>query len=735
MKKILLMLVMVYTVASFGQIPSYYNDVNLSLSGQALKNELASKVTNTQTTILSYTPGVWDVLKQTDLDPSNSSRVILIYGFSDTDGNSTTDRTRGVDNNGGGSTDWNREHVYPRSLGNPNLGSTGPGSDAHHLRPSDVQRNSSRGNRKFADGSGNSGVTAQGYWYPGDEFKGDVARMMMFMYIRYGNRCLPSNVGVGTAVANDTDMIQLFLEWNAEDPVTQLELQRNPIIENLQGNRNPFIDNPAFATQIWGGPQAEDRFGNTGGDTESPSIPAALTASNITTTSAQLSWNASSDNVGVTGYDVYRNGSLLSSTSNTSYTVTALSPATTYTFGVRAKDAAGNVSGLSTSINVTTENTSGGGNTLCSSDITTFPYSQGFENTIGQWRQAGSGDDFNWATRSGSTPSSGTGPSSASEGSYYLYMESSTPNYSNKRAILYSPCFDITNESEATFSFKYHMYGASNMGSLSLEASLNGTSWTTIWSLSGNQGNSWNTANVSLENYVGQRVQLRFNGVTGTTWQGDMAVDAIELSTSGNTGGGSTTSDVNVRITFDNYPEETSWEIRNDSNQVVFSGGTYGSQADGSTINLSRTLDNGCYTFIIYDTYGDGICCSYGNGSYALTDATGTTLVSGGSFGSQESNTFCVGNSVRSSVPESNFKEVSNVFDFSFYPNPVKETLTIQSEYSISGKYEIINYTGQILKTGLITKDPIRLEGISSGIYFIKLTNGEEKLVKKFTKE
>ncbi|WP_299902671.1 endonuclease [uncultured Aquimarina sp.] len=735
MKKILLMLVMVYTVTSFGQIPSYYNDVNLSLSGQALKNELASKVTNTQTTILSYTPGVWDALKQTDLDPSNSSRVILIYGFSDTDGNSTTDRTRGVDNNGGGSTDWNREHVYPRSLGNPNLGSTGPGSDAHHLRPSDVQRNSSRGNRKFADGSGNSGVTAQGYWYPGDEFKGDVARMMMFMYIRYGNRCLPSNVGVGTAVANDTDMIQLFLEWNAEDPVTQLELQRNPIIENLQGNRNPFIDNPAFATQIWGGPQAEDRFGNTGGDTESPSIPAALTASNITTTSAQLSWNASSDNVGVTGYDVYRNGSLLSSTSNTSYTVTALSPATTYTFAVRAKDAAGNVSGLSTSINVTTENTSGGGNTLCSSDITTFPYSQGFENTIGQWRQAGSGDDFNWATRSGSTPSSGTGPSSASEGSYYLYMESSTPNYSNKRAILYSPCFDITNESEATFSFKYHMYGASNMGSLSLEASLNGTSWTTIWSLSGNQGNSWKTANVSLENYVGQRVQLRFNGVTGTTWQGDMAVDAIELSTSGNTGGGSTTSDVNVRITFDNYPEETSWEIRNDSNQVVFSGGTYGSQADGSTINLSRTLDNGCYTFIIYDTYGDGICCSYGNGSYALTDATGTTLVSGGSFGSQESNNFCVGNSVRSSVPESNFKEVSNVFDFSFYPNPVKETLTIQSEYSISGKYEIINYTGQILKTGSITKDPIRLEGISSGIYFIKLTNGEEKLVKKFTKE
>ena len=80
--------------------------------------------------------------------------------------------------------------------------------------------------------------------------------MMMYMYIRYGNRCLPKNVGVGNTVSSDNNMIQLFLKWNAEDPVSQLELQRNPILENIQGNRNPFIDNPAFATQIWGGPQA-----------------------------------------------------------------------------------------------------------------------------------------------------------------------------------------------------------------------------------------------------------------------------------------------------------------------------------------------------------------------------------------------------------------------------------------------------------------------------------------------
>ena len=100
MKKLLLLALTISTI-SYGQIPSYYNDVTLTLSGNALKNELATKVTNTHTTFLSYTPGVWDALKQTDKDPNNNSKVILIYGYNDADGISNTDRTRGINNNVG----------------------------------------------------------------------------------------------------------------------------------------------------------------------------------------------------------------------------------------------------------------------------------------------------------------------------------------------------------------------------------------------------------------------------------------------------------------------------------------------------------------------------------------------------------------------------------------------------------------------------------------------------------
>lgn len=263
MKDLYLLLSFLFSGLLLAQPQPYYDEIDFSLNGTALKLALADLITETHVNQLSYNQ-VWNALKETDKNPENSSQVILVYGWENTTSGQHS-RTRGKDNNGGSNGEWNREHVYAKSLGSPNLGQSGPGADAHHLRASDVQWNNARGSKKFAAGSGNSDNVGA-YWYPGDEWKGDVARMMMYMYVRYGIRCLPANVGVGSSENTPDGMIDLFLQWNAEDPVSEIEIQRNNYLGNInnaysQGNRNPFIDNPYLATKIWGGPAAEDIWG------------------------------------------------------------------------------------------------------------------------------------------------------------------------------------------------------------------------------------------------------------------------------------------------------------------------------------------------------------------------------------------------------------------------------------------------------------------------------------------
>lgn len=244
------------------QIPAYYNSIDFNQTGGNLKSQLSTLVTTTHTNELIYTPEVWDALEHTDLDPDNSNNVFLIYGYNDTDTNDDNDRTRNKDLSCHSSSCdglWVREHVFPRSLGTPNLEFEGPGSDAHHLRAIDYDMNNDRGNNRFADGSGNAAVIPGGYFYPGDEWRGDIARMMMYMYLRYPTQCQALIVGSGAATYS-TDMPNIFLEWNQEDPVSQYEMNRNTILQNMQGNRNPFIDNPYLATLIWNGPTAEDKW-------------------------------------------------------------------------------------------------------------------------------------------------------------------------------------------------------------------------------------------------------------------------------------------------------------------------------------------------------------------------------------------------------------------------------------------------------------------------------------------
>ncbi|MDR0193631.1 MAG: endonuclease [Myroides sp.] len=276
----------------------YYNKIDFTKGGMTLKQQLATLVKESHLP-QSYTPGIWNASEFTDEDPDNTNNVLQIYGWPDKDAKDDVKKKRSVlkEHKNNGSTGmnqtllWEREHVFAKSLAvdktknqkalNTTSSNETPtaiediaGHDAHHLRPINRSTNSSRGNRKFVDGNGNSKTVGKEYYYPGDEWRGDVARMMMYMHIRYENEngggyTKASKVGMPiddkTGILSD-EMIDLFLKWNAEDPVSEIERRRNeyhgnpynPIYKNSQGNRNPFIDNPHLATQIWGGPKAQN---------------------------------------------------------------------------------------------------------------------------------------------------------------------------------------------------------------------------------------------------------------------------------------------------------------------------------------------------------------------------------------------------------------------------------------------------------------------------------------------
>ncbi|MCB0549118.1 MAG: T9SS type A sorting domain-containing protein [Phaeodactylibacter sp.] len=367
----------------------------------------------------------------------------------------------------------------------------------------------------------------------------------------------------------------------------------------------------------------------------------------------------------------------------------------TYNVSLTATNASGSDTETKTGY-ITVVPAGGGG---CSGGVASFPYNESFESGLGDWTQ-GSGDDFNWTRNSGSTPSSGTGPGSAAQGNWYIYAESSSPNYSNKVSLLNSPCFDLSSATNAAFSFRYHMYGASSMGSLQLQVRQAGSStWSTVWSRSGNQGNTWLAANIDLSAFAGNGVELRYVGTTGTTWQGDMAIDDIALSTEA--GGGC--SDVTLTIILDDYPEETDWEITDASGSVVASGGPYGSQPDGATVVQTACLSTGCYDLIIYDSYGDGICCNYGTGSYVLEDAGGAVLAAGSSFGFQETTNFCVNVGARAGSGIVSTKKVAGIAGrevLHLFPNPAKEriTVTYESKENRAVRAHIVSMLGQVVQ-------------------------------------
>ncbi|MFD7754246.1 endonuclease I family protein [Streptomyces sp. NPDC059757] len=225
---------------------TYYQDA-LGKTGTQLKSALHSIIS--MQTKISYSQ-VWDALKNTDQDPANSSNVILLY----------TGRSEPKSDNGGAVGQWNREHVWAKSHGDFGT-STGPGTDIHHLRPEDVTVNSIRGNKDFDNGgtavSGAAGnYTDSDSFEPRDAVKGDVARMILYMAVRYeGDDAfadLEPNDRVDNGSAPNIGRLSVLKQWSQEDPPDSFEERRNDVIfDRYQHNRNPFIDHPEWVEAIW----------------------------------------------------------------------------------------------------------------------------------------------------------------------------------------------------------------------------------------------------------------------------------------------------------------------------------------------------------------------------------------------------------------------------------------------------------------------------------------------------
>jgi endonuclease I len=250
-----------FTVIS-AQVPNGYYDSAKNLSDNNLKFALNQIIDNhTEYSYTSSDTDVWDILKETDRDPNNADNVILIYSGISVNAAQEYNNTNG----------WTREHIWAKSRGNFGT-ATGIGTDVHALRPLDNTTNSIRNNRSFnncntcldvIDKWGNitgSKKDANDWSFePRNEVKGDVARMIFYMAVRYEGLDSYPDLELTEVMLPQSDkeplhgVLSTLLDWHRNDPVDAWEENRNDIIYNsYQGNRNPFLDLPELAEHLWG---------------------------------------------------------------------------------------------------------------------------------------------------------------------------------------------------------------------------------------------------------------------------------------------------------------------------------------------------------------------------------------------------------------------------------------------------------------------------------------------------
>ncbi|MDQ6470750.1 endonuclease [Flavobacterium sp. LHD-80] len=367
MKKNYFLLLLFLTAIGFAQIPSGYYTTATG-TGYTLKTQLYNIIKGH--TDNGYA-GLYTTYQTSDVDNfyENDGTVLDMYSEnpSGTDPyNYSTGSTQRCGNYSVEGDCYNREHIIPQSVFNEQSPMV---ADAHFITPTDGKVNGMRSNYPHGtvasatytsqNGGKLGSSSVSGYsgtvFEPINDFKGDIARMYFYFATRYENTVSGYSYAMFNGTSNQvftTAFLNVLLAWHTQDPVSTREIARNNAIYARQNNRNPYIDHPEYVNQIWGGTPS--------GDTQAPTTPTSLASTSKTATSISLSWTASTDNVAVTGYDVYANSVLKTTVSGTTATITGLTASTTYSIYVKAKDAAANTSASSNTISITTNSTGTG---------------------------------------------------------------------------------------------------------------------------------------------------------------------------------------------------------------------------------------------------------------------------------------------------------------------------------------------------------------------------------------
>lgn len=233
------------------QAADYYAPLDTSSNGATFRSKLDQLITETHKKKTSY-DGLRDVFKTADADPNKSGNIIWFYSGTSVAFNGTF-----------GST--NREHVWPKDGGKAFSATSDAGSDAHHLRPTEQNLNSTRGSKQFGEvpttasnivkqaGSTsyeNLCYVADNVFYPGEGYRGATARILMYVETRWGDE-FHLNFVLGQGKSKTIGDIETLMKWHYQEPPTAEEMRRNEAVYKIQGNRNPFIDHPEFATKIY----------------------------------------------------------------------------------------------------------------------------------------------------------------------------------------------------------------------------------------------------------------------------------------------------------------------------------------------------------------------------------------------------------------------------------------------------------------------------------------------------